>query len=232
MLIAVDKPKELSSFDIVKRLKHEFPWEKIGHSWTLDPKATGLMILWIWKDTKKLNELIGLDKKYEAVIDFSKKSDTRDMGWREYYEELSVDCHSSPSNDEVVNKLKSLIPSYELLLPNFSAKKIEGKRLYAMARKGKEIKEIKKLMKVNDFEILDYDFPVLKVRLDVGSGTYIRSIAHWLGEEFWVGGILTDLRRISVGKRELNEIEKSKGGEVDYHMRGQVGSFGWREVEI
>lgn len=106
------------------------------------------------------------------------------MGWREYYEELSVDCHSSPSNDEVVNKLKSLIPSYELLLPNFSAKKIEGKRLYAMARKGKEIKEIKKLMKVNDFEILDYDFPVLKVRLDVGSGTYIRSIAHWLGEEF------------------------------------------------
>jgi len=90
MLIAVDKPMDLTSFDVVKRMKHVFPGEKVGHSGTLDPKATGLMILGIGKGTKKLTALIGLDKVYETVIDFSKMSDTWDLGYWEKYEEYEV----------------------------------------------------------------------------------------------------------------------------------------------
>jgi tRNA pseudouridine55 synthase len=85
MLIAVDKPLELTSFDVVKRMKHLFPGEKIGHSGTLDPKATGLMLLGIGKGTKRLTSLIGLDKTYETTLDFSQMSDTWDLGYREKY---------------------------------------------------------------------------------------------------------------------------------------------------
>ncbi|MBO4203558.1 tRNA pseudouridine synthase B [bacterium] len=240
MLIAVDKPLELTSFDIVKRLKHVFPGEKIGHSGTLDPKATGLMILGIGKGTKKLNELIGLDKSYQTVIDFSKKSDTRDAGYWEYFEDLlpvreKEQKKPTPTLTEIETKLSSLIPAHELPLPAFSAKKKEGKRLYQLARKGKTVTETK-IMNIQKFEILEYQFPLLKLSLDVGSGTYIRSIAHRLGEELGIGGILVELRRTRIGKRDVKTLfeDQSRGTEiqvVDYHMRGQVGSFKWRMIE-
>jgi tRNA pseudouridine55 synthase len=183
MLIAVDKPLELSSFDIVKRMKHVFPGQKIGHSGTLDPKATGLMILGIGKGTKRLTSLIGLDKVYETVIDFSKMSDTWDMGYREKYEEYDPKELKAPTLDQLQEKLASLIPTYELPLPAFSAKKKEGKRMYELARKGKEISE-SRVMKIHQVDILDYMFPELRLRVGVGSGTYIRSIGYRLGQEF------------------------------------------------
>ena len=88
-----------------------------------------------------------------------------------------------PKLEEINEKLSSLIPEYELPLPAFSAKKKEGKRLYRLARSGQEISE-KRVMKVQSFEILEYVFPLLRLRLAVGSGTYIRSIGYWLGQEF------------------------------------------------
>ncbi|MDR2540974.1 MAG: tRNA pseudouridine(55) synthase [Candidatus Peribacteria bacterium] len=183
MLIAVDKPLELSSFDIVKRMKHVFPGQKIGHSGTLDPKATGLMILGIGKGTKRLTSLIGLDKVYETVIDFSKMSDTWDMGYREKYEEFPVESLDAPSLVQVEEKLQQLMPTYELPLPAFSAKKKEGKRMYELARKGKELSE-SRVMKIHQIDILEYAFPELRLRIGVGSGTYIRSIGYWLGQQF------------------------------------------------
>ncbi|MDR0282978.1 MAG: hypothetical protein LBI53_06985 [Candidatus Peribacteria bacterium] len=169
----------------------------MGHSGTLDPKATGLMILGVGKGTKKLTSLIGLDKVYEATIDFSKMSDTWDLGYWEKYEEVPVLITPSPFGDslwqgsnistptrqQLENKLSLLVPEYELPLPAFSAKKKEGKRLYTLARSGQEISETK-VMRVQSFEILKYNFPVLRLRLAVGSGTYIRSIGYWLGQEF------------------------------------------------
>jgi tRNA pseudouridine55 synthase len=141
------------------------------------------MILGIGKGTKKLTSLIGLDKVYETVIDFSKMSDTRDMGYRERFEEYEVGSLKVPKVESIKEKLFSLIPTYELPLPAFSAKKKEGKRLYQMARAGKEISE-RRMMKIQSFDILDYGFPELSLRLEVGSGTYIRSIGYWLGQQF------------------------------------------------
>lgn len=235
MLIAIDKPKELTSFDLVKRLKPLFPGEKIGHSGTLDPKATGLMILAIGKDTKKLNTLIGLDKTYETLIDFSKISDTRDLGYWQDLQEfplLTGDQQGiitpqgtilAPSLAQLQKTWETLIPSAELPLPAFSAKKKQGKRLYQLARKGETLAE-KKRMKIHHIELLDYHFPLLKLRLTVGSGTYIRSIAHRLGNTYALGGILGELRRTRIGKRSL-EDSRMQETQVDYHMRGQEGSF-------
>ncbi|MDR2415690.1 MAG: hypothetical protein LBD75_03640 [Candidatus Peribacteria bacterium] len=168
MLIAVDKPLELTSFDVVKRMKSLFPNEKIGHSGTLDPKATGLMVLGIGKDTKQLTSLIGLDKVYETVIDFSKMSDTWDMGYWEKYEAYPLEHLKVPTLKQIRDQLALLVPERALPLPAFSAKKKEGKRLYTLARSGQEISEMK-IMRVQHFEILEYTFPELSLRLAVGS---------------------------------------------------------------
>ena len=178
MLIAVDKPLWISSFDIIRVLKRELSEKKIWHSWTLDPMATGLLLIWTWNDTKKLNDLIWLDKSYETIINFSKKSDTWDMGYRKYYEEIDV-AWKNILLEEVREKLNLLIPEYELPLTPFSAKKKNWVKLYNLARKW-ELDIENKLMKTYSFEVLDYNFPELKLRLDVGSWTYIRSIWYRL----------------------------------------------------
>lgn len=219
MFLAVDKPTWISSFGVIRVLKKFYPWQKIWHSGTLDPMATWLMILAIWKDTKNLTQLIWLDKSYIATIDFSKISDTWDM---EYWNKMiNYKCEIINWNDWVLiddkfciapniqlikNKLQSLLPEYNLPIPAFSAKKKDGKRSYTLARKGNQELSYKE-MKIYWFEILEYDFPILKIILDVWSGTYIRSIAYRLGQQFWLGWILTDLRRSSIGEWEIDEME-------------------------
>ena len=208
MLIAVDKPKWISSFDVIRVLKRELWEKKIWHSWILDPLATGLMLIWTGEDTKKLNNLIWLDKSYETIIDFSKKSDTWDMWYREHYEEIDMGWKEIPL-EYIKSKLDSIIPEYELPLTPFSAKKKNWKKLYDLARKWELIVE-NRLMKTYSYEVLDYNFPELKLKLDVGSWTYIRSIWHRLGEQFLIGWILTMLRRNRIWDYELSKINLNK----------------------
>lgn len=224
MFLAVDKPSWISSFGVIKVLKKFYLWQKIWHSWTLDPIATWLMILAIWKDTKNLTKLIWMDKSYIATIDFSKMSDTWDMeywgemidykceivNWNEWIL-INKEFKSAPSLDQIKEKLGSLVPEFNLPIPAFSAKKKNWKRSYALARKWQQNLEFKN-MKVYWFEVLRYDFPVLKIKIDVWSGTYIRSIAYWLWQEFKTGGILTDLRRISIWNRKINEFKMKEVG--------------------
>ena len=219
MFLAVDKPARITSFDVIRIFRRHFPKQKMWHSGTLDPMATGLMILALGDDTKKLTELIWLDKSYIATIDFSKLTDTRDMEFREKIQNfecrmqnwkitgLEMESWSveAPSLGEIQRKLDKLIPEYELPLPAFSAKKIAGKKSYDDARAG-TIREENKVMKVQKYEILKYDFPLLQLKLDVGSGTYIRSIAYRLGKELWIGGTLIQLRRTSIGKRDIDSL--------------------------
>lgn len=224
MLLACVKPKWISSFDVVKIIRTHFQ-EKVWHSGTLDPMASGLMILGVGKGTKELTSLIGLDKSYETTIDFSLLTDTRDASFREKEErfevveskEAWVACFLKkegnlipvPSLDQISQLLDSILFKEEkqvlLPLPIFSAKKQNGKRLYKDARKGKaEVQE--KPMKIYAYKILDYQFPLLKLRLEVGSGTYIRSIGYWLGQQLGLGGALIQLERISTGKFQLSDI--------------------------
>ena len=208
MLLIVDKPKWISSFDVIRALKRVLWEKKIWHSGTLDPMATGMLLIWTWPDTKQLNNLIWLDKSYETTIDFSKKSDTRDMDYREYFEEIEVKW-KDVSVEQIKEKLDSIIPEWELPLTPFSAKKKDGKKLYELARNWNQIIE-NKLMKTYWYEVLEYSFPILKLKLDVWSWTYIRSIGHRLGEQLWLGGILTELRRIRVWDYDLNKTNLDK----------------------
>lgn len=221
MLLAIDKPTGITSYDVIRRLKRVFPKQKIGHSWTLDPLATGLLIIGIGKWTKLLSQIQWLDKEYKTTIDFSQMSDTRDVDSRDFHEQypstkewitkntLFIDA---PSQVAIEEKLALLIPEKELPLTPFSAKKIDGKKMYELARDGQILTE-KRIMKTFDYKILSYDFPLLKLHLHVGSGTYIRSIWYWLGQEFWLGGILTQLRRNAIGKWNLDDMKLEKIGD-------------------
>ena len=220
MFLCVDKPARITSFDVIRIFRRHFPKQKMWHSGTLDPMATGLMILALDKDTKKLTELIWLDKSYIATIDFSKSTDTRDMEYRNSitnyqlritngkikWVEMENGTVEAPTLGEIERKLDKLIPEYELPLPAFSAKKIAGKRSYDDARAW-TIREENKVMKVQKYEILKYEFPLLQVKLDVGSGTYIRSIAYRLGKQLWIGGTLIQLRRTKIGEYDIEKIE-------------------------
>ena len=208
MLIIADKPKWISSFDVIRALKIQLQEKKIWHSGTLDPMAIGLLLIWTGKDTKKLWNLIWQDKTYETTIDFSKKSDTRDMSFREYFEEIDTEWKEIPI-EQIKEKLDSIIPEYELPLTPFSAKKKDWKKLYELARNWNQIIE-SRIMKTYWYEILEYNFPKLKLRLDVWSWTYIRSIGHWLWEQFWLGGILIELRRLRIWEYNLDEANLDK----------------------
>lgn len=205
MLIAVDKPKWISSFDVIRALKRELREKKIWHSGTLDPMATGLLLIWTNKDTKQLHSLTWLDKEYITTIDFSKTSDTRDMDYREEYKELNINKLTKPAIEQIKTKLNGIIPEWELPLTPFSAKKKNWKKLYELARQWEKIIE-NKIMKINWYEIIDYSFPILKLKLDVWSGTYIRSVWYRLWQQFWLWWILTKLRRISIKNYNIDKL--------------------------
>lgn len=203
MFLLIDKPQGYTSFDIIRKLKKLFPRKtKIGHAGTLDPLATGLLLVAIWSSTKRLKHFVWLDKIYVATIDFSKKSDTWDMEYWKEFEQLDTENLSAPSLEDITALLEGKLGISRRPLTPFSAKKVRGKKLYEYAREGNPI-FIDSDMELLEYEVIKYDFPLLQLKLHVWSGTYIRSIAHWIGEQLGLGGILTWLRRTSVGEWSL-----------------------------
>lgn len=220
MFVYVDKPRWVTSFDIVYQVRKKFEKQKVWHSGTLDPFATWLMILAVGKDTKNLTKFIGLDKEYIAEIDLSKESDTRDMEYRDTLIEHEVWKEKDevkwiilewkkiekPDQNMLIEILDKLVPNYNLPLPAFSAKKVKWKRLYEMARKWNIAEEFRE-MKIYEYEILKYEFPVVEVRFKVWSGTYIRSIAYRLGKQLWTGWLLSWLKRTSVWEYDMTKMD-------------------------
>lgn len=219
MILAVYKPIWITSFKVISYLR-KFFWEtKIWHCGTLDPLASWLLLIGVWSWTKQLSNLIWLDKEYIATIDFSKDSDTWDMEYRNWFEQFKLFKKDNeqmleiwsrqlvaPSLEAIRDKINLLIPWYDLPLTPFSSKKVDGKRFYELARKGRPINETR-YMKVDSIDIIEYNFPELKVKIKVWSGTYIRSIAHWLWQEFDMWWILTWLERISVWQYSLDDFQ-------------------------
>ena len=130
MLLLIEKPSGYTSFDLIRKLKRLYQGEKIGHAGTLDPLATGLMIVAIGKDTKRLKEFVWLDKTYIATIDFSQTSDTRDTDYRREHEQLDISTLTAPSQEEIESTFESILGTHALPLTPFSAKKRKGKKLY------------------------------------------------------------------------------------------------------
>ncbi|MFC1775657.1 tRNA pseudouridine(55) synthase TruB [Patescibacteria group bacterium] len=208
-LILIDKPKGITSFDVIRRLRKKLNIRKMGHAGTLDPLASGLLIIGIEKGTKQLKDLIGLDKEYEAEVLLGIKTNMGDMEG-EILEEESVDINSIST--KLGETLNGLVGVLELPVPIYSAIKRGGEALYKKARRGEDVEAPIKKMEIKSIDLLDTkqvdNKVVLQIRLDVSSGTYIRSIAEEIGRRLGVPATIKELRRTKVGDFDVKNAEK------------------------
>jgi len=202
-LLFIDKPKGITSFDVIRILRKKLDVRKMGHAGTLDPMASGLLIIAIGDATKELTKLIGLPKTYEAEVLLGKKTDSADLEGK-VIEERPV----PPLSREIVEKvLEEMSGEIELPVPIYSAIKKAGKPLYKYARKGEAVEAPVKVMKVMNYELMGLEENVIKVKWEVGSGTYIRSLAEELGKRLGTVAVLQNLRRTKIGDYKIEDAQ-------------------------
>ena len=200
MLYNIYKPKDYSSFSIVKKIKY-ITKEKVGHSGTLDPFADGVLVLGVGKSTKKLSDIIQYDKTYEGVVKLGIQTDSMDLTGK------VVAAKSIPDiSSKMLNKCaQSFIGELLQRTPMFSARKIDGVRLYKLARKNISIKTNPKLVTIKNLKIELIDQSNLRIVVECSSGTYIRVLAEDIAQYLGTVGHLTSLTRLSVGEYSLSE---------------------------
>jgi tRNA pseudouridine55 synthase len=193
--LLINKPKGITSHDVIDKLREITKIKKIGHAGTLDPFATGLLILGVGRDfTKRLSIFQKKDKEYIATLELGKESDTFDIEGKILKKEIK----KIPSRKEIEEILKNFLGEILQIPPIFSAKKIKGKKLYELARKGIKIKPKPQKVKIYEILILDYNFPYLKIKVKCSSGTYIRSLANDIGKKLGCGAYLYELKRTKI----------------------------------
>jgi tRNA pseudouridine55 synthase len=197
----INKPTDWTSHDVVAHLRRVTGEKKIGHAGTLDPFATGLLIIGVGREaTRELDKFLKQDKEYFAELHLGAVSDTYDLTG-----EIKKSDASPPTEDDVKNILKKFLGEQEQIPPMYSAKKIAGKKLYELARKGKEIEREPNKIIIHELNLLNYDWPKLKIRVKCSSGTYIRSLAHDIGQKLNAGAYLEKLERTKIGAHELKD---------------------------
>ena len=201
-VINLDNPSGLSSARVVARVKRLLPrGVKIGHAGTLDPFATGVLLLLVGKATRSCEQLMGERKGYEAVVRLGARSATDDPEGP--LEELPG---AQPvAEDELRRAVAQFVGPIQQRPPAFSAMKVGGQRAYKLARSGEAPEMQARTVTVYDVRILDYAWPNVRLSVECGRGTYIRAIARDLGEALGVGGYLTELRRTFVGRFHVNQ---------------------------
>ena len=199
----IDKPKNITSFAVIEYLRKITQIKKIGHAGTLDPFASGLLIIGIGREaTKLLGNFLKKEKIYLAEIEFGKITDTWDSEGKIIFKKQNL---TPLSLDKIKKILSSFIGEIYQTPPKFSAKKIKGKRAYELARVGKEVKLPSQKVKIFYIKILKYQWPILKIETKVSSGCYLRSLAYDIGKKLGCGAYLKNLKRIQIGKISLKE---------------------------
>lgn len=206
--LLVDKEKGLTSFDVIRGVRRAVDMKKVGHSGTLDPLATGLLLVAIGEGTKLLEFLIGCDKEYEVVGRFGSVSDTYDAEGVIVEEDLSLKF----VKEDLLKMIdENFLGRIEQIPPKYSALKVDGKKAYELARAGKEVHLKGREVRIDEFEIVKFEWPVVSFRVKCGSGTYIRSLIHDLGQLLGCGGYVEELRRTIVGNFVIEKAVKLSG---------------------
>ncbi len=211
MIIPVNKPYKWTSTDVVRKVKYQIERKlreseserrkmKVGHAGTLDPLATGLVIVCTGKATKLIENIQSAEKEYIAEIEFGKTTPSYDLE-TDFDAEFSSNHINQKAIEEVLPQFTGEITQYP---PVFSAKNINGKRAYTYARKGEKVEMRPNMVHIKELEIVNFDLPHLTLRIRCGKGTYIRSLAHDLGQALKSGAYLKGLIRTRIGEYELN----------------------------
>lgn len=203
-ILLIDKPKGWTSHDVVAKLRRLTGIKKIGHGGTLDPLATGLLVIGIGKATKKLEQFVQGDKTYLAGITLGATSTTDD----EEGELSPRPVTAEPNEEMVIPMLQKFVGTQEQLPPTYSAIKTDGKKAYEEARAGRAVERKPRLVTIHELDTIGYQYPRLMIRVTVSKGTYIRALARDIGESLGTGGYLSALRRERVGAYSLDQAHR------------------------
>ena len=216
-IINVYKEKGFTSFDVVAKLRGILKTKKIGHTGTLDPDAEGVLPVCIGRATKVCDILTDKDKVYEAVMLLGVETDTQDTSG-EILKELPVNV----SEECVKETILSFIGDYAQIPPMYSALKVNGKKLYELAREGKTVERKARNVQIFSIEILEINLPRVRMSVHCSKGTYIRTLCHDIGQKLGCGGCMEKLLRTKVGVFELQDTLKlaeidalAKAGDVE-----------------
>jgi len=204
-ILLIDKPAGMTSFGVVARVRrilsqHAGKKVKVGHAGTLDPFATGLLIILVGAACKEAGSFLKLDKSYDATLVLGNTSSTGDPEG-----ELQEVSDTVPSLEEIESVLAKFRGVITQTPPIFSAVKINGQRAYALARKGQAVEMPTRQVRVDRLELLKYAYPEVEITCDVASGTYIRSLVSDIGEALGTGAYTSQLRRTQIGEYRLGQ---------------------------
>ena len=218
-VLLINKPFEWTSFDVVRKIRGMVRIRKVGHAGTLDPLATGLLILCTGKFTKRINEYMSQEKEYTGTITLGAITPTYDLESKpqdfKEYEQISL--------DDAEQATKKFIGEILQVPPAHSAIKKDGKRVYELARKGIEVELEPRRIVISEFEITSFQLPVIGFKVVCSTGTYIRSLAHDFGKELGCGAYLSSLCRTRIGSFTIEQsmnMEEADKYILQLHQNG------------
>lgn len=216
-MLLIDKPLRWTSFDVIRKMRQLIKIKKVGHAGTLDPLASGLLIVCTGKQTKKINEYMAKEKEYTGTITIGASTPTFDL---ESEPENITSFHHLDA-EQVINATRQFTGEIFQVPPIYSAIKQDGKRMYELARKGLEVKMEPRRVVINEFSITAMILPVISFRVVCSTGTYIRSLANDFGSALGCGGYLSSLCRTRIGEFMLSnaltiqQLEERVKGELE-----------------
>lgn len=207
-ILLIDKPANMTSFGVVARIRRVLSLEsgkkvKVGHTGTLDPFATGLMIIVVGKECRNASQYSKLDKVYESTIRLGQTSSTGDPEG-----EITDESDKVPMLEEVKKVLIDFIGEISQRPPIYSAIKVNGQRAYKLARKGQQVEIPERKVVINSLDLVEYNYPEIRIRAHVSSGTYIRSLAEDVGKALGTKAYCNQLRRIEISKWRVENAQK------------------------
>lgn len=200
-VLLIDKPANWTSFDVVAKVRRLIKVKKVGHAGTLDPLATGLLIVCTGKKTKEISNYQEQKKKYTGIITLGKSSPSMDLATEITEKPLPENL----TEEKILEVRDKFLGNIVQIPPMFSAIKHKGKSLYKLARKGKEVEREPRQVEIFSFEITKYDLPDVHFEITCSKGTYIRVIANDFGNELGCGGVLSLLRRTEIGDYKVDD---------------------------
>ena len=202
--LLIDKDLDWTSFDVVKKIKNIIKCKKVGHAGTLDPLATGLLIICTGKNTKKINDIQNQDKVYTGEFILGKSTPSHDLE-TEFNSQKDI---KNITSDRIEEVSKRFVGEQLQRPPKFSAVKVNGKRAYEYARDNEEVKIKEKNINIYEFKITEFNLPNISFKISCTKGTYIRSIARDFGEKIGCGAVLSKLRRTEIGNYNVEDAFK------------------------
>jgi tRNA pseudouridine55 synthase len=224
-VLNLNKPGGMTSRDVVDLISRPLRKVKVGHAGTLDPLATGVLVVCVGRATRLIEYVQRMPKAYRTVVRLGARSDTLDADGRIEVEESP----RVPTEAEILVALSAQIGTIKQVPPQFSALKVEGKRAYDLARVGQSVELAARAVRIDRVELLSYAWPRLELQVDCGSGTYIRSIARDVGESLGCGGLVEVLIRTRIGPFLLEDAIDPTGQTIDAilaHLRPTVDALG------